>query len=137
VAFFELVTDPEGESVVWQWLEKRAGCAWSTDSRAIGLERDRKLVAAVGYNGFQGGCCQMHVAIEQMNRAFLKAAFHWPFERWGLNAVIGLVTEGNTAALRFDLNLGFREVYRVKDGGRGEDLIVLEMRREDCRFIGG
>ena len=80
----------------------------------------------------------MHVAIEQMNRAFLKAAFHWPFERWGLNAVIGLVTEGNTQALKFDLHLGFKEVYRIRAGGSGgEDLIVLEMRREDCRFIGG
>ena len=80
----------------------------------------------------------MHVAIEgRITKGFLKAAFHWPFERWGLNAVMGLVTAGNTDALRFDLNLGFREVYRVKDGGRGEDLIVLEMRRDECRYIGG
>ena len=85
-----------------------------------------------------GNCCQMHIAIEgRLTRDYIRACFRYPFGTLGYACVIGLVAEGNADALKFDKHIGFREVHRIKQGAAGgEDLIILEMRRSDCRWLG-
>jgi hypothetical protein len=135
-----IVTDRPGDPrIIFQWVAERARLVWSTDVQAIGEIRGDRIIAGVVYDGFLGGCCQMHQAIEgRMSRDFVHAAFHYPFVQLGLNCVLGIVAESNAAALKMDRHLGFKTLCRIKHGGRGgEDILLMEMRREDCRFLGG
>jgi hypothetical protein len=130
---------PGDRPFIYEWVAARAGLVRTTDTQAIGEIRGDRIIAGVVYDGFLGGCCQMHQAIEgRMSRDFVHAAFHYPFVQMGLNCVLGIVAESNTAALKMDRHLGFKTLCRIKHGGRGgEDVLLMEMRREDCRFLGG
>jgi RimJ/RimL family protein N-acetyltransferase len=46
------------------------------------------------------------------------------------------VAASNTRSLKFVQRMGFKEIHRVKDGwDTGDDLIVLQMLREDCHWL--
>jgi RimJ/RimL family protein N-acetyltransferase len=52
-----------------------------------------------------------------------------------LKRLTGLVPASNAAALRFDQHIGFQVEATLADGAKDGDLIVLRMRREDCRYL--
>lgn len=136
-----IVCDRPGDPpIVFDWVARRANLTYSGDTQAIGQMKDdgKTIVAGVVYNAFMGGCCQMHTAIDgRITRSFVHAAFHYPFVQLGLNCVLGVVVASNAEALKFDRKLGFKTLCRIRHGGPGgEDVLLLEMRREDCRFLG-
>lgn len=106
--------------------------------RCIGnVTREGKILGVVGFDGWNGASCQMHVAGEGnwVTRELLRATFEYAFKVAGLKVVLGLVPSGNANALRFDRHIGFSEVARIKDAHPDGELIVLELRRENCRYL--
>lgn len=108
------------------------------DFRAIGqLNEYFEIVAAVGYDHWTPNSVQMHIWIprpQEMCRKFLQEGFRYPFEHKGL--VVGLTPGNNAPALHFNRRVGFKEVYRMKDAwDKGVDVVVQEMRKEDCRWL--
>jgi hypothetical protein len=131
-----LVSEPN--LVLYDWLDKRISLAWSTDFRALGRVVDGELVGVVGYNGFNGASCQMHMAgagKHWISRQFIKQAFQLPFETWRLQMVIGLVPSGNADALVVDKKLGFQELVTIPGAHPDGSLIVLTMTRGQCRWL--
>jgi len=125
---------------VGEFISKRLNRIWIPgEATTIGLEKDGKLVAGVMYSDCNGSNVCMHVAAEGkewMTREYLWFCFYYPFEQLKVKRITGLVDDDNQAALEFDLHLGFKEEYRLKDAGKNGDLIILVMRKEDCRFLG-
>lgn len=124
---------------LWAWLDSRIKLDYSADFRAIGLVVGDCLTAVIGYNGFNGRSCLMHSAIDDpsaITRTFVQEMFRYPFEQMGLTHVLAVVASDNTRALEIDLRVGFREVHRLNGAGlSGADLIILEMKREDCKWL--
>ncbi|CDN87311.1 GP68 protein [Hydrogenophaga intermedia] len=125
---------------VGAWVAERVDlqAPW-VNFEAMGLELNGELIAGVVFDSYvkDARCC-MHVAGLRgtwLNRPFLRAAFDYAFGKMGCKVVIGLVNADNDAALRFDRHLGFEEVARIKDGAGDCDLLVLAMRREQCRWL--
>ena len=121
------------------WLAERAKISESPSLQAIAaINDDGEIAGMVGYDGWLPGGCQMHVALDDP-RALLTlrhVAFGIPFEQIGLAFVVAPVASNNLRALDFDKRLGFREKTRFADAfGRGVDLVLLEMRREHCKWI--
>ncbi len=122
------------------WAEARIGAGhFRRDAYTIGLERDEELAAVVVFDNFSAVDCHMHIASDGsgawMNKSLLLAAFSYPFVQLRLNRVTGVVPAKNSAALSFDENLGFvREGYCPK-ALPDDDIIILGMLRETCRFI--
>jgi RimJ/RimL family protein N-acetyltransferase len=125
---------------VAQWVAERAGCsahAWA-GYVCLGLEEAGELVAGVVMESFTGRSANMHVAgvgRNWLNRNMLQTCFIYAFDHLGLQRLTGLVPASNTAALAFDLHLGFRHEYTLVDGAKDGDLHILCMRRADCRFL--
>ena len=125
---------------VAQWVAARAGCsahAWA-GYVCLGLEDAGELVAGVVMESFTGRSANMHVAgvgRNWLNRNMLQTCFIYAFDHLGLQRLTGLVPASNTAALAFDLHLGFRHEYTLVDGAKDGDLHILCMRRADCRFL--
>lgn len=126
---------------MYDFLKKRGVLLHrSEDFQAMGrlspIKRD--LLGVVAYNGFCGNICSMHMAGDGnwVSRDFIKMAFDYPFNQLGLKAILAPVAATNTKALKFDKHIGFHEIHRLPDGwDDGVDLVLLEMRREDCRYL--
>lgn len=126
---------------LWAKLNNATGIPWSSDFKALGLVKSDCLVAVVGYNGFTGRVCFMHNAIDdpsRIDRTFVRESFRYPFEICGLEEVLAPVPADNERALSLNFHLGFREVHRIPGGAlEGSDLLLLSMRKAECRFLKG
>lgn len=132
---------------VGRWVAKRTGGTWTPVSQAIGLMDTSnpdvpRLIAGVLYDGWNGSSINIHVAADTayekrwLNRAFLYAAFAFPFKQLGALRLNGIVAADNIQAQRFDEALGFvHEATLERAGPKGVDLFIYRMFREDCRWL--
>lgn len=109
-----------------------------TPCKAIeAVDGQGRVRGRIGYNDWTPSSVRMHVALDGVaaSRALLRPAFQYPFLQCGRRVVWGLVPDGSPS-LRLALHAGFREAHRIRDGwAPGVDLVHVEMRREDCRWI--
>lgn len=109
------------------------------DAPSIGLLENGRIVGGVVYTMYTGNGIMMNVAGGYkgwINRAFIRAAFAYPFKQLGCTRVSGLVRVDNFAAQKFDERLGFKREGLVRRGDDdGTDLIMYGMLREECKWI--
>lgn len=80
----------------------------------------------------------MHSVIQDpsaVTRGIVREVFEFPFVICGVGSILALVESTNEKALKFDEKLGFKRKTVIEDGGIEADLVVLEMTRQDCRWI--
>lgn len=132
---------PEQRQLAAGILLREAGVQPCGDQQAIlWINDDTGVVEwVVGYTGFVGKTCQMHVVSFTRTftpRKLLRAAFDYPFNQVGCEVVFGVVNSKNKLAMRYDKHLGFTEAIRFpevhEDGG---DLVVFQMKKAECRWI--
>ncbi len=109
--------------------------------KGLGLEKDGELIAGVLYEGFNAHNVWMHVAShtpsQWLNRQYLWACFHYPFEQVGVRRASVSVADSNTLSRKFAHRLGFTREATLKGAARdGGDVGLYVMWRETCRFIG-
>ncbi len=124
------------------WIARKANLIISAGFGALEAVDGDRIVGMVGYDGWTENSCSMHyaidepIAIRRLIRPSFGLVFDAPPRGLGKGVVFGSVLSTNEKALRLDLRLGFRQVARFKDAwAKGVDLIVVEMRREDCRWL--
>ena len=132
---------PELKQLAAEILHKEIGVQPSADQQAIfWANPETKVIEwCIGFTAFIGKTCQIHVVNfnkKYTPRKLLWATFDYPFRQLGLESLIGIVNSNNEQAMKYDQNLGFKEVHRFAglhdDGG---DIVVFEMKKADCRFI--
>jgi RimJ/RimL family protein N-acetyltransferase len=116
-----------------------SGSKWH-DFSAIGIERSGALVGgAVIDNYVEGARCALHCAGDGKNwmtRSFIKAVFRYIFIQLKCKVIISPVESENEKAIKFISHIGFKDAYRIKNGGsNGQDLIIFEMQIENCKYI--
>lgn len=121
------------------WASKVIGFHPRPDAQAIGWQEHGVLRAVTLWDGFSKCDCNIHIASDGsgtwLRKGFLRASFWHPFIQWDLRRVTGLVPSKNTAALRFDLKLGFTREGLSRHALENDDIIILGLLREDCRYI--
>jgi hypothetical protein len=71
-----------------------------------------------------------------MDPVFLQEVFTYAFVQCNKGLVYTITPEDAKASLAVSKALGFREVFRQKDGWAiGTDMILKEMRRDECRYL--
>lgn len=135
-----ILNDPER---ICKWTAERIGCApWNPDySGAIGLEKDGAVVIGVVIDNYmQGGAASLHAAVAHkhaLDKTFVMTVFRWLFIDLDLKVLINRVAASNTASMRATSTLGFREFARFPGAWYGDDdLVLFEMRREHCKWLG-
>ena len=132
---------PELKQLAAEILHKEIGVQPSADMQAIlWANPDTKVIEwCIGFTAFIGKTCQIHVVNfnkKYTPRKLLWATFDYPFRQLGLESLIGIVNSNNKQAMKYDQNLGFKEVHRFvglhDDGG---DIVVFELKKDECRFI--
>ena len=132
---------PKLKELAAEILLKEIGVQPSADQQSIfWANAETKVIEwCIGFTNFIGKTCQIHVVNfnkKYTPRKLLWATFDYPFRQLGLESLIGIVNSNNEQAMKYDQNLGFKEVHRFvglhDDGG---DIVVFEMKKADCRFI--
>lgn len=128
-------------NVTWQGNAIAAACGAifnpEVDAVIARSENDR-LLGGVIYQKFTGASIRMHMASfdpHSMCRDLLWTVFHYPFIQLGCKVVLGEIPSLNIKSLDIATKLGFKEVSRVKDIFPAGDLVMMAMRREDCRWL--
>lgn len=121
------------------WASRVIGFVPRPDVMAIGWQEHGQLRAVTLWDGFSQCDCNIHIASDGsrqwMRKSFLQRSFMHPFVQWKLRRVTGLVPSKNVEALQFDLHLGFQREGLCRNALPDDDIIILGLLREDCRFI--
>lgn len=122
------------------WAEERIpGCRFRDDARAIGHDKDGELVAVTVFDSFSTTGCFMHQASgarHWWSKEYGTVAFSYPFLQCAYPRVSTLISADHHPLGRFMTMLGWRrEGVMRKAGINGEDLLLLGMLREECRFV--
>ncbi len=122
----------------WSWMEERTHLIACEDSHGFVLMRNGEILGATVFDSWTSNSCHGHIAIEdpKITRRLLRVTFDYVFIYANRGVMIATVIGNNTRALRLVKGIGFKELFRVEDGHKlGVDTVVLEMRRENCRWI--
>ena len=123
----------------WDWIQQRAECVRSDDSRGMVCYRDGKLVNAVAFDHWSHNSVHIHTAFEDFlcfKHGWPEAVFGWIFMECDKGVIMGVTPASNEKAVRFNKHIGFVELFRVKDGFEvGIDFVVSEYRKENCKYI--
>lgn len=121
------------------WLVQRTDCGTTHGFKAIKAVDDAgRIRGMVGYDCWTRNAVQAHMAVDTPMawRCLVRPAFAYPFQQCGLGVILAAIPAGNSRSVHLARRFGFAETHRVVDGwARGEDLILLEMRRESCRWL--
>lgn len=114
--------------------------AVDSETRGVLYEDERGLGAMVIYDSWTHSAVQVHVYSNGpdrlLRREFLREVFWYPFVQCGKMLVYSVTPADSEESLAVSKALGFVEVFRQKDGwDKGVDMVIKEMRRENCRWI--
>jgi RimJ/RimL family protein N-acetyltransferase len=112
----------------------------AVDPSIVRVEGERLLGGSV-YQNYTGsnGSIGIHVASfapRWINPELIFQTFHYPFVQLGCRKLFGTVPAKNTAALKFDLKLGFEIEQTIKDVYPDDDMLLVSMLRDNCRWLG-
>ena len=128
----------ENQSYLREWLSEVGKYDYSQNTACIGQEKDGKLIAVVGYNNFLPNSCQMHIASTDVlwaTKDFLFAVFDYPFNKLEVKVIIAPICKGNVKPLNMCRKLGFEQVADIPYGHPDGDLIVVAMKRNQCKWL--
>jgi hypothetical protein len=128
---------PEGFS----WIKERLHLEVTPGFRAVAAcSDDGEVLGMVGFDAWTENAVQMHVAIDDpgvmRSRRFVRDSFAYPFLQAKKGIIYTVTASDNERSLRFQRGLGFREAWRLQDGWNiGVDLVVMVMKRDECRWL--
>lgn len=131
-----MVTDQSDRFI--RWVADQCGSEPWGHAYGMGMIVNGEIVCGVVLEDYNHASACIHVAGiggHWCSRRFLTSVFDYTFNQLGLKRLTGLVAQGNDAALRFDLKLGFKVDHILKDAHPDGDIYLLVMRPEDCRFL--
>lgn len=121
------------------WIEERTKAVLTRDARAVVAEEDGQIVGMVAFDAWTENAAQAHMAVVHPGvwLRLLRPGFHYVFEQAKKGILVGVIPSHNEASVRFSMGLGFKPIARIRDGwAPNDDMVMLEMRRETCRFLG-
>lgn len=121
------------------WIIERAGVVASAGFRAIeALGNDGRIHGMMGYDSWTDNSVVMSIALDNPAcfRSLVTAGFEYPFIQADKGVALCTIRATNSRSVRLTERVGFKLACRVRDGiAVGEDMLLYEMRREDCLWI--
>ena len=120
------------------WITGVLGMQFSPYATFIGQEIDGEIKAVVAFDNVLDKSCMMHTAAivpNWISKDLLWACFDYPFNILKVKVILASVASTNTEALRLDRHLGFVDKAYIEDAHIDGDLVILAMRRENCRWL--
>jgi RimJ/RimL family protein N-acetyltransferase len=132
----KVVTD--NQDYLRGWITGVLGMQFSPYATFIGQEIDGEVKAVVAFDNILDKSCEMHTAAivpNWISKNLLWACFDYPFNILKVKVILATVAATNTEALKLDRHLGFVDKAYIEDAHIDGDLVILAMRRENCRWL--
>jgi RimJ/RimL family protein N-acetyltransferase len=121
-------------------IADKAGCIFHTEDTCISrVTSGGKLMGGVIFTDYNTNSIQLHCASFMPNwlsKDLLSAVFGYVFDELECTKAFAPVPSNNDAALALDYKLGFKYVTTVPGIFVDADLVVLDMERDTCRWLG-
>jgi hypothetical protein len=106
--------------------------------RVISSSKNGELLGGVIYDGMTSNNIFMHQA--GFSRRWLLGdmlwvVFDYPFNQLNVGMVCGTIPSSRPELLDFNLRLGFKHECTIRGAYEDGDLLVLAMRRDECRWL--
>lgn len=101
-------------------------------------DKDGKLLGGVIYEGFISNCVFMHqgsFAKHWLSGDMLWLLFDYPFNQLKVGVVCGTVPSSRPDLVTFNERIGFRVECSIKGAYKDGDLVIMSMRRPECRWL--
>lgn len=85
-----------------------------------------------------GGSVEVHIASfhpRWLNRDMLYVMFDYPFRQLDCVQGFARVKAKNEACLKFCKSIGWKEVIRLEGVFPDDDMVLLRMKRDECRYL--
>jgi RimJ/RimL family protein N-acetyltransferase len=128
----------ENQRYLGEWLGRVLNFPLPDTTQCIGQLKDGNLVAVAGYTNFMPKACEIHIGSvgeHWASKDFIWAVFDYPFNKLGVSVILGQICADNTDALKLNRHLGFKVVAEIPDAHMSGDLVIMAMRKEECRFL--
>lgn len=97
-----------------------------------------ELLGGVIYEGLISNCVFMHqagFAKNWLTPDMLWLIFDYPFNQLKVGKVCGTVPSTRKELIEFNERIGFEVEATIKDAYKDGDLIIMSMRKENCRWL--
>lgn len=123
-----------------EWVCGKLPYPFNPTARGVLNVSEDHIGAAIIYDGWTPNAVQVHVyssgPVHLFNPDYLREIFAYGFVQCNKGKLFTVTPADATASLAVSRYLGFTETYRMQDGWAvGIDMIVKEMRREECRYL--
>lgn len=128
----------DDQQYLGDWLVRILNFPLPKTTQCIGQLKDGNLVAVAGYTNFMPKACEIHIGSvgeHWASKDFIWAVFDYPFNKLNLSVILGQICADNTDALKLNRHLGFKVVAEIPDAHMSGDLVIMAMKKEDCRFL--
>lgn len=101
-------------------------------------DKDGRLLGGVIYEGHISNCIFMHqgsFAKNWMTPDLLWMFFDYPFNQLGVGVVCGTIPSSREDLVAYNKKLGFKVECAIKGAYKDGDLLVMAMRRDECRWL--
>jgi RimJ/RimL family protein N-acetyltransferase len=105
---------------------------------SISRTEEDVLLGGVIYNSYTGASINIHMAgftPRWASRDMLWICFDYPFNQLGCKKIFAQVPAQNAHAIKVNLKMGFKIETTIKDVFVDDDLVVLSMTRDNCRWL--
>lgn len=123
------------------WLVRRTDCHFSPVAKGVeAVDDSGRILGMVVFDAWTENAAQAHMAVDAPIawRGLLPFALGYLFLEAKKGVLLGAISSQNTRSLRFARHVGLVELTRIKDGAaEGDDLVLLELRKENCRYLHG
>lgn len=122
----------------YPWIAQRAGLVVGDNFRAIEVTDGERILGMVGFDGWTPNSCSLHIALESpiALRKLAHHGFRTVFVGLGRQVALASVLSTNKRSRRLVSGLGFRKVACLRDAWEPRvDMLIFEMRREECRWL--
>ena len=121
------------------FLVERADLTPGPTFKAIkAVDDSGRIHGMAGFDGWTENSVVLTIALDNPAafRSLVHPIFHYVFVQSGRGIALAMIRSSNVRSQELCKHVGLKEVYRIRDGIKvGEDILIFELRREDCRWI--
>lgn len=123
----------------WEWIYGHIRPILTEGTKGVFAKRDGEFVAGTIFDNWTSTSAQIHVVVTDpivFKHQYIQECMNYFFNTADREILIGITPSNNKRALKFNRHVGLKELFRIRDGFMfGVDLVVQELRKDDCRWI--
>jgi len=125
----------DSAEIINEWVASRGGgYAAPGNCKALGWERDNRLVAGIVYHQSNGAHCLANIALDNgvFPPGLLKAGLTYPFGQLKLRRLTFIIEEGNIRSQKLCASLGAIPEATLRDADISGNLLIYALFPANC-----